>query len=84
MDYDPFARGPFPVGAWTGQAIDTTQQGRLLPFELWYPAAASYAGHDGTASTQDTFNVTVLEGIMAQAALVDVTDAVHVGRGRQA
>jgi len=31
-----------------------------------------------------TFNVTVLEGIMAQAALADVTDAVHVGRGRQA
>jgi dienelactone hydrolase len=71
MDYDPFARGPFPVGVRTGQAIDSTRHQRRFPFELWYPAAAPYAGHDGTASTQDTF--TVLAGFppLRQAAVRD-------------
>ena len=71
MAYDPFTRGPFPVGVRTGQAIDLTRHRRLLSFELWYPAAAPYAGHDGTASTQDTF--TVLPGVppLRQAAVCD-------------
>jgi predicted dienelactone hydrolase len=69
MEYDPFVRGPFPVGVRTGQAIDITRQGRSLPFELWYPAAAPYAGHDGTASTQDTFTVLPGSPPLRQAAV---------------
>jgi predicted dienelactone hydrolase len=61
--------GPFPVGVQTGQVIDTTRHGRLLPFELWYPAAAPYAGHDGTTSTQDTFTVLPGASPLRQAAV---------------
>ena len=41
--YDPFVRGPFPVGVRTIQARDTVRD-RLFPCEIWYPAAA----HPGT------------------------------------
>src|SRR5262245_2754635 len=71
MDYDPFARGPFPVGVRTEHAIDITRHRRQLPFELWYPAAAPYAGHDGTASTQDTFTVLPGSPPLRQAAVRD-------------
>jgi dienelactone hydrolase len=71
MDYDPFARGPFPVGVWTGHAIDSTRHRRRLPFELWYPAAAPYAGHDGPTSTQDTFRVLPGSPPLRQAAVRD-------------
>ena len=77
MEYDPFARGPFPVGVRTRQVIDTTRHGRRLPFELWYPAAAPYAGHNGTTSTQDTFTVLPGSSPLRQAAVRDA--AVHPG-----
>jgi predicted dienelactone hydrolase len=35
--YDPFARGPFPVGVQSTEAADPAR-GRLFPLELWYPA----------------------------------------------
>ena len=55
-DYDPFARGRFPVGVRTIQALDTVRN-RLFPCELWYPAAAQHAGQDLALATQDFFTV---------------------------
>src|SRR5713101_1984604 len=69
--YDPFIRGPFPVGVRTGQAIDTTRQDRPLPCEVWYPAAVQYAGQDVAAATQDTFPVLPDVPPVRQAAVRD-------------
>ncbi len=40
--YDPFARGPFPVGVRTIQAADQAR-GRVFPCEIWYPARSEDA-----------------------------------------
>jgi dienelactone hydrolase len=56
MTYDPFARGPFPVGVRTASLTDATRQ-RLLPTEIWYPATNAYAGQDVAASTRDTYEL---------------------------
>ena len=53
-EYDPFVRGRYPVGVRTIQARDAAR-GRLFPCELWYPAAAEYAGQDLAPGTQDVF-----------------------------
>jgi dienelactone hydrolase len=55
-EYDPFARGRFPVGVRTIQALDTARN-RLFTCEVWYPAAAQHAGQDIAPSTQDIFAV---------------------------
>src|SRR6266542_3145656 len=47
--YDPFSRGRFPVGVATVQTPDTAR-GRVLPCEIWYPAAAHHAGGDVVAA----------------------------------
>ena len=52
--YDPFLRGPFPVGVRTLEARDQTRN-RLFTCEVWYPAAKSYAGQDLDPKTQDCF-----------------------------
>lgn len=54
MPYDPFARGPHPVGVGTTQWTDAARQ-RTLPVEIWYPAAASHRGEDMDEATWDTF-----------------------------
>ncbi len=54
MTYDPFARGPFPVGVRTADLTDAARQ-RLLPTEIWYPATDAYAGQDVAESTRDTY-----------------------------
>jgi dienelactone hydrolase len=54
LGYDPFLRGPFPVGVRTLEARDQTRN-RLFPCELWYPAASSYTGQDLDPKTQDCF-----------------------------
>src|ERR1051325_9048854 len=55
-DYDPFARGAFPVGVRTLHADDTARN-RLFPCEVWYPAASQHEGQDVDESTQDNFAV---------------------------
>src|ERR1700730_13524945 len=55
-EYDPFVRGRYPVGVRTIQARDTVRN-RLLPCEIWYPAAAGHAGQDIPPETQDVFPV---------------------------
>lgn len=55
--YDPFVRGPFPVGVQTVRLVDATRDARALPVEIWYPATAHYAGQDLAVSARDTFAV---------------------------
>lgn len=54
--YDPFARGPFPVGVRT-VLMDDAARKRSLPCEIWYPAVARYAGEDLDPATQDSYTV---------------------------
>src|SRR5438046_3078652 len=53
--YDPFVRGPYPVGVRTIEVLDTVRD-RLFPCEVWYPAAAGYGGKDLAPATQDVFS----------------------------
>ena len=55
-EYDPFARGRFPVGVRTIEAMDTARN-RLFPCEIWYPAAARHRGEDVSPATQDSFTI---------------------------
>jgi dienelactone hydrolase len=74
MGYDPFARGPFPVGVRSGEAIDGGRD-RRLPFEVWYPAAPRHTGLD--RSSRDLF--TVLPG--GPASRQDAVRDADVGTG---
>jgi dienelactone hydrolase len=56
MTYDPFARGPFPVGVRTASLTDPARQ-RSLPTEIWYPATDAHAGQDVAESTRDTYEL---------------------------
>jgi len=38
-DYDPFVRGPYPVGECTLQATDSVRN-RVFPSDIWYPEGA--------------------------------------------
>ena len=38
-DYDPFVRGPYPVGECTLQATESARN-RVFPCEIWYPDVA--------------------------------------------
>ena len=55
-NYDPFARGPFPVGVRTQELIDESRQ-RKFPVEFWYPATDEYKGQDLNKKTQDKFTI---------------------------
>src|SRR2546423_1438813 len=78
MTYEPFERGPFPVGVRSGQITDSERDGRQLPFEVWYPAAAKYAGRDGDPARKDGFRVRPDRPPLQQAAARDA--APHEGR----
>jgi predicted dienelactone hydrolase len=54
--YDPFARGPFPVGVRAIGVADPAR-GQTFPGEVWYPAAVRHAGEDLDAATQDRFTL---------------------------
>lgn len=57
MSYDPFERGPFPVGVRTATAVDRARGDRLLTVEVWYPAAAEHAGQDLAEGSRDTYDL---------------------------
>lgn len=57
MGYDPFQRGPFPVGVETREVRDSSRGGRALTIELWYPARDIHRGADTQAETRDRFEV---------------------------
>jgi dienelactone hydrolase len=68
--YDPFARGQYPVGVRTIEALDTGRH-RLFPCEIWYPATAKHAGQDMDAATQDLFTVSSNQTSRRQLAARD-------------
>jgi dienelactone hydrolase len=70
--YDPFARGPFPVGVRTVSAVDETRK-LTLPCELWYPATADHTGQDCSDETRDAFTVPPLDVRRLQAAVRDAS-----------
>src|SRR5512134_2889104 len=57
MTYDPFARGPAPVGVRSSELVDAARGGRRLALELWYPADARHRGQDLADATRDRFTV---------------------------
>jgi dienelactone hydrolase len=56
MPYDPFTRGPHPVGVRSHAPTDPTRR-RPLPVELWYPAGEAARGRDVDPATRDTYEV---------------------------
>jgi dienelactone hydrolase len=69
-EYDPFIRGPFPVGVRTIEARDKVRD-RLFTCEIWYPAAAQHAGQDIAPETQDFFTVPPGDTLRSQMAVSD-------------
>ena len=59
--YDPFARGPHPVGVRSENWRDAGRGGSL-DVEVWYPALDGYAGQDLDQATRDNFVVPGLSG----------------------
>ena len=59
--YDPFARGPHPVGVRSETWRDAAR-GRSLDVEIWYPAPDACAGRDLDEATRDSFVVPGLSG----------------------
>jgi dienelactone hydrolase len=56
MPYDPFNRGPYPVGVGTHQVTDSARN-RLLPLEYWYPATDAHRGQDLAESSIDHYEL---------------------------
>ena len=85
--YDPFARGTLPVGVRSETWTDNTRD-RPLPVEIWYPAAAEYAGADLDPARQDTYPAVWIAGDLdpanppriPQAAVRDATPAALPGQ----
>jgi hypothetical protein len=57
MSYNPFARGPYPVGVRTIGLHDESRGDRLISVELWYPAIGAYRGMDLESATCDRFEI---------------------------
>jgi dienelactone hydrolase len=56
MSYDPFVRGPLPVGVRTFQWTDPARD-RPLAVETWYPATDAERGRDLDAATWDQYEL---------------------------
>jgi predicted dienelactone hydrolase len=77
MAYDPFERGPFPVGVRSARLEDAVRAGRVLELEIWYPAAEAHAGEDRADGTRDVYRVTRWFPAASQDAVRDAR--VHDG-----
>ena len=73
MAYDPFARGPHPVGVRTLSLSDAARGNRSLPAEVWYPAADAHAGRDHDPATPDAFELIPGFPTLSQDAVRDAT-----------
>jgi predicted dienelactone hydrolase len=56
MTYDPFARGPHPVGVRTHATTDATTN-RFLPIEVWYPTTDAHRGEDVAPDRCDHYDL---------------------------
>jgi predicted dienelactone hydrolase len=74
MSYDPFARGPHPVGVRTVE-LDDSARDRRVPLEIWYPADPHHAGQDLDDATRDRFQVISLMPEVLQHAVRDAAPA---------
>lgn len=75
--YDPFLRGPFPVGVRTIQANDRARN-RDFPCEIWYPAAETVRGSDLHPGKQDSFALPMTGRNQSQSAVRDAAE--HSGK----
>ena len=57
MPYNPFSRGPLPVGVRTMDWSDAGRSGRPLPTEVWYPASEEFRGKDVAEGTRDNYEL---------------------------
>ena len=73
MTYDPFPRGPFPVGVRTQTWTDSARQGRPLPTEIWYPASEEFRGRDLADDTRDHYELVPGFPPGSQTAVRDAT-----------
>src|SRR5262249_59201122 len=71
MRYDPFARGPFPVGVRTFTLRDHRRNDRTLAVEVWYPATDAHAGADLDVR-QDTYEMLPGLPLVTQEAVREV------------
>lgn len=74
MSYDPFARGPHPVGVRTVE-LDDAARNRRVPLEIWYPADSRHAGQDLDDATCDRFQVVPGMPAVRQHAVRDAAPA---------
>lgn len=74
MSYDPFQRGPFPVGVRSDDLTDV-ERARRLPVEIWYPADAAHAGQDLAGETQDHYRLLAAVPPVPQEAVRDARPA---------
>jgi dienelactone hydrolase len=77
MRYDPFHRGPYPVGVRSVELRDPARD-RALPVEVWYPAQDRHAGQDLAADTQDQYRPAPMAPPVSQEAVRDAE--MHAGR----
>lgn len=68
--YDPFARGPHPVGV-RSSTLEDEQRGRRLPVEFWYPADDAHRGEDLDPATCDRFKMLPMGPEQIQNAVRD-------------
>lgn len=85
VSYDPFARGPHPVGV-RSETWSNSDAGRSLDVEIWYPAAADLTGADLDPDRQDAYTAVWTAGDtteppqVRQPALRDAAPAALPGR----
>jgi predicted dienelactone hydrolase len=66
--YDPFTRGPFPVGV---RSVSLPRGERRLQVELWYPADDAFAGADLDPAQRDRYQMMPGVPMTWQAAVRD-------------
>ena len=69
-DYDPFERGPHPVGVRSAEWADASRD-RILPVEIWYPATAQHKGQDLDDATRDHYKPMPMAPEVIQSAVRD-------------
>jgi dienelactone hydrolase len=68
--YDPFVRGPHPVGV-RNSTVEDRDRGRALPVEFWYPASDAHRGEDLDPATRDRFRTLPMAPEQSQNAVRD-------------
>ena len=73
MPYDPFERGPHPVGVRTLYTNDPARNDRPLTVEVWYPATDSYREQDLVEATRDHYELLPVFPPVPQDAVREAT-----------